>query len=50
MPPPKEVHPIRLDPEVVQEVDRIAASEGRTRSDVIRRLIDEALQARKLNR
>jgi predicted transcriptional regulator len=37
---------VRLNPEAVAQLDQIAAEEGRTRSDVIRRLLAEALAAR----
>lgn len=47
---PKDMHSIRIDPATVAEVEKIAADEGRTRSDVIRRLIAEALAARKKRR
>jgi metal-responsive CopG/Arc/MetJ family transcriptional regulator len=43
---PRELYAVRLNPEAVAQVDEIARDEGRTRSDVIRRLLSEALAAR----
>lgn len=42
----RDMFSIRLNPEAVAQVEAIAAAEGRTRSDVIRRLLSEALAAR----
>lgn len=37
---------MRLSPRVIRQLDAIAAAEGRTRSKVIWRLLEEALEAR----
>lgn len=42
-PPRRQPIHLGLDPATVQQIDHIAQDEGRTRADVIRRLIDDAL-------
>lgn len=46
MPDPRKMVAIRLSPAGLAEIDKIAEEEGRSRSDVIRRLLSEALAAR----
>lgn len=40
------MYTIRLDEQLVAVIERLAEQESRTRSNMIRRLIDEALAAR----
>jgi hypothetical protein len=42
----KEIRSVMLEPDVIARIQTIADYEGRTWSDVARRLIDEALAAR----
>lgn len=44
---PREKVAVRLSPSGVAEVDRLAESEHRTRSDMIRVLLLEAIEARR---
>ena len=46
--PPRERVAIRISPEGLAVVDRLAVKEDRSRSDTIRMLVMEALEARKL--
>lgn len=43
---PKDLYSIRVDPEMTRWLDSVAAEEGRSRNDVIRRLLAEARAAR----
>lgn len=45
--PPREKVAVRLTPAGLGEVDRLAETEHRTRSDMIRVLLIEALEARR---
>jgi hypothetical protein len=44
----KEQISIRLEPEILQKIDELAANEKRTRNNMLEVLILEALEARKL--
>lgn len=44
---PRDHFSIRIDPEIRAAIEAIAEDEGRTQADVIRRLLAEAITARK---
>ncbi len=44
---PKILRAIRIEPEMAAQIETVAATEGRTWNDACRRLLDEALTARR---
>ena len=44
---PKVLRAIRIEPEMVAQIEAIAEAEGRTWNEVLRRLLGEALAARR---
>ena len=44
---PKVLRAIRVEPEMVAQIEAIAEAEGRTWNEALRRLLDEALTARR---
>jgi metal-responsive CopG/Arc/MetJ family transcriptional regulator len=44
--PPRGMYSLRIHDDAIAEVDRLAADEMRTRSDMLRKLLAEALAAR----
>jgi len=47
---PKDQYAIRIDPDMMAEIEQAAAEDERTRSDEIRRLLRLGLDARKADR
>lgn len=47
---PKEVTPVRLDPAMKAEIDAAAKEERRTRGDMTRLLIEDALRRRAIRK
>lgn len=45
--PPRGMYSIRIHDDAIAEVDKLAAEEMRTRSDMLRKLLAEALDARR---